>query len=591
MDKNKFIRLLFLSTFSMLLYHHFLKPKQTFQSVVPSVNEAGMPVESFNGAPAQVKTGFPFAAALQGEEKYVTVENALFKVTFNTKGGTIQKVVLKRYKKQEEEVVLLDAQSSCMGLVLPYENVLIETKSLYFKTEALPAYQLKENEQATIVFKLMLTADQYLEQQFELSGNSYQIGYSWKAVGMGAYLTQNNSKPAFCWHMDMQCLETDYNADAAKSTVNYYLLDQTFDQLKTTDKVEQKQIDKPLKWVSLKQRFFSSAIIAQDAFASTTMAMRTPSGSKEITRTVDVSLALSDQDKVNGAGKYSFFFGPNDYKILQQVTKGFEQNLPLGWIIVKWVNQWLIIPLFAFLEKHCANYGLVIFLLVIMVKLLLAPLSYKSFISMAKMKIVKPELDKIKEKYGTNVQKAQMAQVTFYRELGINPLSGCIPILLQMPILLAMFNFFPNAIALRHAPFLWANDLSTYDSVIQLPFTIPLYGNHVSLFTLLMTLSTILYAKSSSQNSPTEGPMKGLTYVMPFTFMLVLNSFPAGLSFYYFISNILTFLQQALTKYFVDEEAIKKKLLARQQKIKQGETTSFQARVAATIQTSNKKKK
>jgi len=233
---------------------------------------------------------------------------------------------------------------------------------------------------------------------------------------------------------------------------------------------------------------------------------------------------------------------------------------------VRYVNQGLIIPIFTFLEKHFCNYGLIIFLLVVIIKLLLAPLSYKSFISMAKIKFLKPELDSIKAKYGNDIQKVQSEQMMLYRELNINPLSGFIPVLLQMPILLAVFNFLPNALSLRQSSFLWATDLSTYDSILRPPFSIPLYGNHVSLFTILMVLSTILYSWYTNQGGSSENSMRIFSYIMPISFMFFLNSFPAGLSFYYCVSNFMSCLQQSLTKYFVSEEAVKAKLISKQKK-------------------------
>ncbi|WP_339043889.1 membrane protein insertase YidC [Cardinium endosymbiont of Tipula unca] len=591
MDKNRFIRL-FLISVSLLVYYFYVFNKPREENQPPTAIPASETITPLSAASQSNNlASTPFAIALHGEEKVFIVENELIKVFLSTKGGSIKKVVLKKYKdKNGQELVLLDDQSSTMGLVFPHKDTFIKTSLLHFQTQSPSSSILKEAEQTKIVFRLAFTPSQYLEQSFDFSGNSYQINYAWRAVSMEPYLQKSNA--FFIWNMDMRQLESDIKADVAKSTINYYSSDQTFNNLKeNSTQIEKKKIETPLKWVSIKQRFFSSAIIAEESFASGDISLEPASSGKDITKTATLSLALSEKNKENGSGAFTFFFGPNEYKTLQKVTKDFEQNLPLGWVVVKWVNQGLIIPLFSFLEKHFSNYGLIIFLLVIAIKLLLAPLSYKSFISMAKMKAVKPELDKIKEKYGNNLQKMQAEQMAFYKELGINPLSGCVPLLLQMPILLAMFQFFPNAIALRKAPFLWAHDLSTYDSIIRLPFTIPIYGNHISLFTLLMVCSTILYTWSSNQGNATEGPMKILSYIMPITFMFVLNSFPAGLSFYYCVSNIATFLQQTLTKYFVNEESVKEKLISRQKRVKQNEKSSFQSRVVAAMQANNKKKK
>ncbi|MBR9998381.1 MAG: membrane protein insertase YidC, partial [Cyclobacteriaceae bacterium] len=261
------------------------------------------------------------------------------------------------------------------------------------------------------------------------------------------------------------------------------------------------------------------------------------------------------------------------------------------WPPVNWVNKFLIIPTFQFLERFISNYGIIIILLVVFIKILLFPLTYKSYMSMAKTKVLKPELDAIKEQYGGDMQKVQSEQMKLYQQVGVNPLSGCIPILLQMPILFSMFYFFPNSIELRQESFLWADDLSTYDSVLNLPFTIPAYGSHVSMFTLLMTASTILYTWSNNQVTTVQGPMKSMQYFMPVIFMFVLNSFPAALSFYYFVSNIVTFGQQALIRMFVDEDKIKKILDENRQKSTTRKKSRFQTKLEEAMRSGEEAKK
>ncbi|PTB90872.1 membrane protein insertase YidC, partial [Marivirga lumbricoides] len=234
-----------------------------------------------------------------------------------------------------------------------------------------------------------------------------------------------------------------------------------------------------------------------------------------------------------------------------------EENIYLGWFPISLVNKYIIINVFHVLEKFISNYGIIIIILVFLIKLALSPLSYKSYVSMAKTKVLKPQLDEIKEKHGGDMQKAQAEQMQLYQKVGVNPLSGCIPLLLQMPILFAMFYFFPSSIELRQESFLWATDLSSYDSIATLPFTIPFYGDHVSLFTILMTLSTLLITWSQGQVSSVQGPMKNIQYIMPIVFMFVLNNFAAALSFYYFVANIITFGQQTLIRRMIDEDKIK----------------------------------
>ncbi len=585
MNKNQLVRFILISL-SVLVYFHVIKPKL-------DTNPKQSPTSgSLSPHALHPLATSPFGVALQGEAKEIIVENQVFKVTLGTKGGTIKRVELKNYKdKHGQPVVLVDEQSNKMGFSFPYKDAFVETKDLYFHTTAAPVYTLKGEEQAEIAFRLNLAPNQYFEQQFSFSGTGYKVTQAWHTVGMADYL-ESECPVAFRWDMDMKSMENDRKADASRSTINYYLTNNVFDNLsESSSKLEQLKIVASIKWIAMKQRFFTSAIIAGDSFAGGNISIAPITSKEDKTKAASTTLLISERSKEKGRGSFSFFFGPNDYSILRKIAPGFQQNLPLGWAIVRLINQIVIIPIFSCLEKYVSNYGLVIFLLVVITKLALAPFAYKSFISLAKIKLIKPELDAIKERYKNDPQRIQNEQMLIYKALAINPLSGCIPILLQMPVLLAMFNFFPNAIALRQASFLWATDLSTYDSVLRLPFVIPIYGDHVSLFTLLMVASTILYTRSSSQNSSTEGPMKMLAYVMPVSFMFVLNSFPAGLSLYYFVSNIFSYLQQAFTRYFVDEEMIKEKLLIRRRRGDQGPSLSFQAKIASAIQASNKKKK
>ena len=586
MDTNKLIRLLLLSV-GITIYLYFLKPKPNVPPpAVPGIKDGIASVLS-KAKPSMANT--PFAQLPVQKEKYVTIENEHMQVLLSTKGGMIKKVMLKKHKDQEGKMlVLLDEQSNYMELLIPYKDAMIPTSSLYFQPPSDSNYHLTKDQRTTISFRLPITPSQYVEQSFEFIGNSYEINYTWKMVGMEDYLNKDNAI-SFYWQMDLKRLELD-DKDFSKSTINYYLSDETFDGLKET-KSETKHIAKPMKWVAIKQCFFSSAIVADDLFTKGDLHIETIPSSKEVAKTAILSLVASKRDTAQGSGGFKFFFGPNVHNLLKKVSKGFEKNLPLGWTLVRWVNTGLTMPLFSFLEKHISNYGIIIFLMVIILKLLLLPLSYKSYKAMVTMRIIKPELDKIKEKHGNNLQKVQTEQLLLYKELGINPLSGSMPLLLQMPILLAMFNFFPNMVSFRQVPFLWAKDLSTYDRILSLPFTIPVYGNHVSLFTLLMVASTILYTKATNPSSnDVKGVMKGLSYIMPITFMFMLNSFPAGLSFYYFVSNMITFLQQKLINAFSNEESIKSELLFKQKNLKERDKPSFSSRVSEAIQFSKKKK-
>ncbi len=598
MDRNQLIGLTLISVM-LIVYAQFFVPKFTGQPVhtkehqslvverIPSLHQA--PDLAVHTSVAAAQYGV-LAPAVQGIEKEVVLENEVIKVTLTSRGARVKAVVLKNYQDhQKQPITLLDAQSSVMGFQFSTHGTQINTNALFFETTA-QDQRVAETGLATATFTLPIGPGQYIRQVFALSGKGYTLTHEWEMVGLGALLGKEPIQ--FVWHDLIKRVEQDVQACRNKTTVNYYLADNKFDHLQeSSEKKQEKLLQSPIQWVGIKQRFFTAGIIAQKAFAGGYIATTPTPQSMVTVKEAEVCLTIPDtnasQDK---KGQFTFYFGPNDYQQLNQVTKGFSKNISLGWPAVRWINQLLIIPVFAFLEQYISNYGIIIILLVILIKCLLLPLSYKSYIAMAKMRVLKPALDALKAKHGEDMQKIQMEQMSFYREMGINPLSGCIPVLLQMPILLAMFNFFPNAIALRQQAFLWASDLSTYDAIIHLPFSIPAYGNHVSLFTLLMTASTILYTWSNDQLAPTQGPMKAMTYMMPITFMFILNSFPAGLSFYYFVSNLVTFGQQSLIKRFVDEKKIKRKLEENKAKNKEKKKSKFQLHLEEAMKAEGKSK-
>lgn len=586
----------------LIAYAQFFAPKPSVQPIhtkanqstvverVPTLHQELSP-HLAGHTPASLAQYGIFAPAAQGTEKEVVLENKVMKVTLTSRGARIKEVVLKHYQDHKNQpLTLLDAQSSTMGFQLTTHGTQLNTNTLFFETTA-QDQSVEETDLAAATFTLSIGPGQYMRQVFALSEKGYTLTHKWEIVGLDAFLGQEPIQ--FVWHNLIKRAEKDVKACRNKTTINYYLAENKFDALKEgSEQGQEKLLPSPIQWVGIKQRFFTAGIIAQEAFASGYIATTPTLQSMATVKEAKVCLTLPDtnpeQDK---KGQFTFYFGPNDYQTLDQVTKGFSNNISLGWPVVRWINRFLMIPVFAFLEQYISNYGIIIILLVVFIKFLLLPLSYKSYIAMAKMRVLKPALDALKAKHGEDMQKIQLEQMGLYREMGINPLSGCIPVLLQMPILLAMFNFFPNAIALRQQAFLWASDLSTYDAIIHLPFNIPAYGSHVSLFTLLMTASTILYTWSNNQLTPVQGPMKLMTYMMPFTFMFILNSFPAGLSLYYFVSNLITSGQQSLIKWFVDEEKIKKQLEENKAKNKDTKKSRFQLRLAEAMKAEGKNKR
>jgi YidC/Oxa1 family membrane protein insertase len=319
-------------------------------------------------------------------------------------------------------------------------------------------------------------------------------------------------------------------------------------------------------------------LIADDAFESPTQVHAQTGVKPDEIMQMAAELTVPYSHKNDEQFGMKFYFGPNHYQTLKKMNLGLEKQIQLGWSIFSWVNRFLVIPIFNFLDSLNINYGIIILILTIIVRILLLPLTYTSFLSQAKMRVLKPEIDELNAKYADEPVKKQQEQMAFYRRAGVNPLGGCIPGLLQLPILIAMFNFFPSSIELRQEHFLWAKDLSTYDSILDLPFNIPFYGSHVSLFTLLMTASTLLFTKLNAQMTSAANPqMKWMMYLMPIFFLGIFNSYSAGLSYYYFLSNMFGLGQQYLFLYFVDEEKIHRKL---QENKKRPQTKSnFQKRL------------
>ncbi|TPE46058.1 membrane protein insertase YidC [Pontibacter mangrovi] len=512
-----------------------------------------------------------FGAAATGEESTTILENENIRVTFSTKGGQVEEVLLKNYKTyQGEPLTLFDKKSSKTDVSFATnDGKKVQLSDLYFTASEAKEVTADGKKGKSITFRAELGSGQFIDQVYTLYEDNFLLGYKLDFEGLDKMVSGNNL--TFSWNDKLKQLERDLKQNRAKSTINYATVEDGFDNLSISDKQETVTVEEPLKWVANKQNFFTAGIIAGNQFAGAKMETSVDPADSSVVKTMASQILIPAQEVVSGkGGEFIFYFGPNDYKVLKNIGNEFDHNLYLGWGIFSYVNKWIIIPAFDFLENFIGSYGIIIILLVLYIKTILFPLTYKSYLSMAKMKVLKPEIDAIKERNDGDMQKTQMETMKLYQEMGVNPLSGCIPMLLQMPILFAMFNFFPNSIELRQEAFLWATDLSTYDVFAKLPFTIPFYGDHVSMFTLLMTASTILYTWSNNQiNSSMQGPMKFYSYLMPIIFMFVLNSFPAGLSFYYFVSNLVTFGQQTAIRYFVDEKKIRTRLEENKHKIKE----------------------
>jgi len=517
-----------------------------------------------------LKYGF-FASKIAGEESIISLTTEELEVTFTNKGGTFKNVEIKNYTTYDSLPLDLFNENHTIDLYFEHLSKSISLKDLIFESEL-----IKYSDSTELVFSLDLNG-KHLRQIYTLYNQGFVINYRIENDGFHELIDTKNLN--FYWEGKMPKIERELLDARQRATTRYYSFSGNTDYIsKTSSEYEEMPIDEPVKWLAFNQKFFTASVIAENGFSKGVITLA-PSNHDQIVKQGALSCEIPFTDFVNNQARFKFFFGPNKYSILNEVTEGFSQNIELGWVFLPFINKYLIIPIFSFLERFMSNYGLIIIIMVLIIRLILSPLTYKSHISMAKMRVLKPELDAIKEKHDGDMQKAQSDQMELYRKAGINPLSGCIPILLQFPILVSLFYFIPSAIELRLESFLWADDLSSYDSILSLPFNVPFYGDHVSLFTLLMAGSTILYTMANSQMTTIQGPMKTMQYLMPIMFLFFFNSYPSGLSYYYFITNLVSFGQIALFRKFVNEDKIKLIMEENKKKNVNKKKSKFQSRL------------
>ncbi|MDB5256898.1 MAG: protein translocase subunit yidC [Chitinophagaceae bacterium] len=564
MDRNQTIGLVLFAVLT-IAYFFFMSNQAPEQPVAQAVTTSVAKQDSTTATPIKPVVAPTGAIGTQGENKEVVLENEELKITFQTQGAIIKDVLVKRYLTFDKKPLHLVSPANNFFALngLNRNNTPIDLYSLFYESS-----QTKN----AVTFSVTDSTGNKLTHTYTLPDKGFALDYEIGGSALKTWL--NIAAPLeLVWNNSVDKIEYDAELSRAKTTVNYYTPEEGFDQLDETtkDKVTE-VVERPLKWVSLKQKFFNAGIIAKNNFQKAELS-NVPTEAVGKIKNLSAKMTIPAASIQKDTLAFKFFFGPNQYQICKAVGDDYEKNVYLGWPVINGINRFVVVPVFNFLEGKIANYGVIIIILVLLIKLLLLPLSYKSYVSMAKMKVMKPELDEIKAEHGDDAQKVQAAQMKLYQQVGINPLSGCIPVLLQMPILVAMFNFFPNSFELRQQAFLWAPDLSTYDYPILLPFTVPFgYGSHVSIFTILMTISTLAYTYINNQvSTAATGPMKILSYAMPVIFMFVLNSFPAGLSFYYLMSNVVTIGQQLIIRRFVDETSLKAKLDENRVKIASGQ--------------------
>lgn len=536
----------------------------------PADQLAGLPDSVRQSRLAQDFGGF--AAAMTGSEEFITLENDLLEVKLSTKGGRVASARLKEYNAFDgQPLILFEGNEAVFDFTLvTASNKVVNTGDLYFTPV--------EANGNSVIMRLNAGEGRSLDFVYSLKPDDYMLDFSMKANGLNGVLSPTTSSLALAWKQDIRQQEKGRKFEDRYVGLHFKPVGDDPDYLSETSN-DSKKPEEALQWIGYKDMFFSSVLIAKQGLEDVVLESHVYKEGrymKHFSAKASVPFDLKGAESTD----FQFFFGPNKYALLKDYNDQLsgdekphlEKLVPLGWGIFRWVNQFFIIPLFNFLGGFISNYGWLIFLMTVIVKLILLPLTYKSYMSSAKMRVLRPQVEEINAKYPNQDQamEKQRAIMELYSSAGASPMSGCIPMLLQMPILIALFMFFPSAIELRHESFLWAQDLSTYDAIIswdaQIPLISTFFGNHVSLFCLLMTITNIVYTKYNMEMTNTgqqQMPgMKAMMYMMPLMFLFIFNSYASGLTYYYFISTLITIAQTLLFRYMVNEEKLLAKLEA-----------------------------
>lgn len=542
-------------------------------------DSTGLSVDSL-GASGSVQT-----------EQTVTLENNKIRIDFSTQGGKIKNVQLKNYKTFTGDSLYLTNSDGNFSLeLMNKKGIRLNTDNAYFT----PIQNTSDTQ--TLVMRLNYTADQYIDFIYALSPDDYMLKFNIAVVGMENILSIDGLENfTLKWQQMLRRQEKNEKNEQRYARIHYKTVDDSFEELSESGN-ENREVTSSTKWIGFKDQYFASVLIADNSFKNANLDSKMLE-SNDYLKDYSATIVFRPDRDSSGAlvGGFKFFLGPLDYYMLKgydeavsdsQQQLDLDQLIPLGWTLFRWVNKYFVMPLFELLNSSGMHIGLVIFLLTLIVKLVISPLTYKSFMSSAKMRVLKPQVDELNEKYPgqEKAMERQKAMMQLYSQAGVNPMSGCIPMLLQMPILIALFTFFPSLIDLRHESFLWASDLSTYDAIFEWKANIPiisgLLDNHISLFCILMTATNMIYTKFNMDATNTgqqQMPgMKWMMMLMPLIFFFVLNSYPAGLNYYYFLSTLMTVLITLGFRYFVDEQ----KVLARlEENKKKPKKKGFMARL------------
>ena len=576
MDNNRFIGFTLIMLL-ILTYYTFFPPGQNInepvaeETIVEKVeNQEEINQEEINS----IKNSYNSSLL---EESFI-IENDVLKITFNNRGASISDIILKNYTSPNNEYLnLYSRDNGDFNLMISdeenisFNGILFDKKIEKRDTKQIITFTASNPDQKKITIIYEILEGYIIESKILLNDKFI-----------------NPSNLQFNWSNNLLHQENNITNEKNQTRINYFTKEEEFDYTSATStNIEKVEIKEPLKWISFKQQFFSSAIISENEILNSNL---TSEYSED--EIINKKFTLdSEIPFVNNTISFKYYFGPNKYSILKNIEDEFHNNLYLGWFGVGGFNRYIIVPIFNLLENITSNYGLIILFMVFLIRIVVTPLTFKSHLSMAKMKVLNPEIQDIRKKHDGDMQKSQGEIMELYQKTGVSPLGGCLPILFQLPILVSVFYFLPNAIELRGKSFLWASDLSNFDSILDLPFSIPLYGDHISLFTILMTVSTILINKANSQMQTMEGPMKTIQYVLPFMFLFIFNNFSSGLTYYYFLSNVASYAQIFIFKRFVDEEKIKKEIEFNRKRNLNTKKSSFQLRLEEAMKAKQENKK
>jgi YidC/Oxa1 family membrane protein insertase len=521
------------------------------------------------------------APLYQGQSRKIKVKTDQLSLEIDTKGGLIRPVLLNKYKTYDKQTlpVITDQPINLRSFQFRYRSAdqqvrQAETKDLYFQSSPdISEVNLSGNQQKVIALRAYISKDTFLEKRYTFTGNKYDVKCELVLHNLGQIVTDN-----FVFFRDELIIPvTEKSREKMLPEVNLTYRPEGSDEdverldVSESDSVHER-VELPMKWYGFRNQFFSSVVIAENRpFMMGGNLYAIPLNKPNEIKRFRSELAMEYKHGTTDSLKMTYYYGPNDVEVLRSYQEGMSKLVQLGWGPLRYISLGIQF-IFKFLEQFFSNYGLIIFFLVVIVKIVLSPLTYRSYLSQAKMQIVNkmPELKELEEKFKDDPQKLQQKKMEFYTSIGVNPLGGCIPALLQFPILIAAFFFFPQSIELRQQALFWAEDLSTYDSILNFGFNIPFYGDHISLFALLSTAVTLLYTHLQMQNSTASVPasMKYLQYLMPVFFLGILNNYSAGLSLYNFISTLITIGQTYVLKRTINEDKLHQKILDAKQKAK-----------------------